>query len=69
LTTNKHTPEITEAERADILDKAQELAKEFDALGGECDAADRFPSEREPLYRSSGIAATAVRGLRGRAPR
>jgi alkylation response protein AidB-like acyl-CoA dehydrogenase len=57
---NKHTPEITEAERADILDKARNLAKEFDAIGRECDAANRFPTEMVPLYRNSGIAAAAV---------
>jgi alkylation response protein AidB-like acyl-CoA dehydrogenase len=60
LTTNKHTPEITLAERADLLGKARELARAFDAIGGECDAANRFPVEMVPLYRDSGIAAAAV---------
>jgi alkylation response protein AidB-like acyl-CoA dehydrogenase len=57
---NKHTPEITETERTDILAKARELAKELDVIGRECDADNRFPTETVPLYRSSGIAAAAV---------
>jgi alkylation response protein AidB-like acyl-CoA dehydrogenase len=57
---DKHTPEITLAERAKLLDKARELAVDFDAIGAECDAANRFPTEMVPLYRDSGIAAAAV---------
>jgi alkylation response protein AidB-like acyl-CoA dehydrogenase len=60
LTTNKHTPEITPGERESLLGQARELAKEFDAIGAECDAANRFPTEMVPLYRDSGIAAAAV---------
>lgn len=59
-TAGKHTPEITPAERADVLDRARELAKEFDAIGRDCDTANRFPTEMVPLYRGSGLAAAAV---------
>jgi alkylation response protein AidB-like acyl-CoA dehydrogenase len=57
---HKHTPEITAEERANVLAKARDLAKEFDAIGRECDAANRFPTEMVPLYRESGLAAVAV---------
>ena len=57
---HKHTPEITAEERANVLAKARALAKEFDAIGRECDAANRFPTEMVPLYRESGLAAVAV---------
>jgi alkylation response protein AidB-like acyl-CoA dehydrogenase len=57
---HKHTPEITPAERTRILDSARGLAKEFDAIGRECDAANRFPVEMVSRYRDSGIAAAAV---------
>jgi alkylation response protein AidB-like acyl-CoA dehydrogenase len=57
---HKHTPEITAEERANILAKARDLAKEFDAIGKECDASNRFPTEMVPLYRESGIAGAAV---------
>jgi alkylation response protein AidB-like acyl-CoA dehydrogenase len=60
LTGNKHTPELTQAERDRVLEKARELAAEFDAIGAECDAANRFPTEMVQLYRDSGIAAAAV---------
>ena len=60
MTTNKHTPEITPGERASLFGKARELAKEFDTIGAECDAANRFPTEMVPLYRESGLAAVAV---------
>jgi len=57
---HKHTPEITAEERTNVLAKARDLAKEFDAIGRECDAANRFPTEMVPLYRESGLAAVAV---------
>jgi alkylation response protein AidB-like acyl-CoA dehydrogenase len=57
---HKHTPEITAEERANVLAKARDLAKAFDAIGRECDAANRFPTEMVPLYRESGLAAVAV---------
>ena len=43
-----------------MLAKARDLAKAFDAIGRECDAANRFPTEMVPLYRESGLAAVAV---------
>jgi alkylation response protein AidB-like acyl-CoA dehydrogenase len=60
MTMHKHTPEITAQERANVLAKARDLAKEFDAIGRECDAANRFPTEMVPLYREAGLAAVAV---------
>ncbi|GAA3523059.1 acyl-CoA dehydrogenase family protein [Amycolatopsis ultiminotia] len=57
---SKHTPEITAAERALILEKAAGLAEQFAAVGKDCDVANRFPVELVPLYKESGIASAAV---------
>jgi alkylation response protein AidB-like acyl-CoA dehydrogenase len=57
---NKHTPEITPDEKADLLDQAAQLGKTWSALGQECDAQNRFPTETVDPYRQSAVLAMAV---------
>jgi alkylation response protein AidB-like acyl-CoA dehydrogenase len=57
---NKHTPEITADERADLLDQAKQLAKSWAAIGRECDIENRFPTETVEPYKQSAIAVMAV---------
>ena len=57
---HKHTPEITADERADLLDEARQLAKTWDAIGRDCDVANRFPTETVEAYKQSAITAMSV---------
>jgi len=57
---NKHTPEITPDEKADLLDQAEQLAKTWAAIGQECDAENRFPTETVEPYKQSAVIAMAV---------
>lgn len=57
---NKHTPEITDVEREELLNRARKLAKEFDKVGQDADENKRFPVELVPLYKESGLGAAAV---------
>lgn len=57
---NKHTSEITPDEKADLLDQAAQLAKTWAALGAECDAENRFPTETVEPYKHSAVAVMAV---------
>ena len=59
-TAHKHTPEITVAERAKLLDSARELAALLAQAGPACDAENRFPSELVGPYKESGIVGAAV---------
>lgn len=57
---HKHTPEITDAEREEVLGAARELGREFAKLGRDCDERNRFPTETVALYKASGVAKAAV---------
>jgi alkylation response protein AidB-like acyl-CoA dehydrogenase len=57
---NKHTPEITLDERADLLHQARQLAKTWAAIGKDCDQENRFPTETVQPYKQSSIAAMSV---------
>ena len=57
---SKHTPQITPAERADLFEQAEAMAKTWATLGKECDAANRFPMETVEPYKRSAIAVMAV---------
>jgi alkylation response protein AidB-like acyl-CoA dehydrogenase len=57
---NKHTPEITPDEKANLLEEAKQLAKTWAAIGQECDADNRFPTETVEPYKQSAITAMAV---------
>lgn len=57
---HKHTPELSADERDAILAAARELAKQFDAVGPDCDASNRFPTETVAAYKASGIVSAAV---------
>ncbi|WP_261557109.1 acyl-CoA dehydrogenase family protein [Frankia tisae] len=56
----KHDVEITPAERAEVLEAARTLAKEFAVAGPSADAENRFPTELVPLYKDSGLPAIAI---------
>ncbi|CAN5227123.1 acyl-CoA dehydrogenase family protein [soil metagenome] len=60
VTVAKHTPEVTPAERAELLRRARDLAVEFDKVGREADETRTFPMAMVPLYKASGLAAAAV---------
>lgn len=57
---HKHTPEITPDEREQALSSARDLAKKFEAIGGQCDVENRFPTESVAWYKESGLATIAV---------
>jgi alkylation response protein AidB-like acyl-CoA dehydrogenase len=57
---NKHTPEITPDEQAELFDQAEQLAKTWDALGREIDDENRFPTETVEPYKQSLVTAMAV---------
>ena len=56
----KHDVQTTEAERAELVARARELAKEFAAAGAAADESNRFPTELVPLYKAAGFATLAV---------
>ncbi|WP_040599947.1 acyl-CoA dehydrogenase family protein [Patulibacter medicamentivorans] len=56
----KHDVVMTEAEQADVIERARELAKEFAAVGPQADADNRFPKELVPLYKEANLPALAV---------
>ncbi|WP_235826576.1 acyl-CoA dehydrogenase family protein, partial [Candidatus Frankia alpina] len=56
----KHDVEITPAERAEVLEAARTLAKEFAVAGPSADAENRFPTELVPLYKDSGLPSIAI---------
>jgi len=56
----KHDIVLTQAERAEILGRAKELAKEFAAAGKQADAQNRFPRELVPRYKAANLASIAV---------
>jgi len=57
---DKHTPEMTEAERERALAAARELSREFDAAAQRADEEKRFAAELVPLYKESGLVTVAV---------
>jgi hypothetical protein len=57
---NKHTPEITADERANLLDEARQLGKTWEPIGRECDVENRFPTETVEAYKQSSITAMSV---------
>jgi Acyl-CoA dehydrogenases len=57
---NKHTPEITPDEKADLLEQAKQLAKTWAALGRDVDDENRFPTETVEPYKQSAITAMSV---------
>ena len=56
----KHSVDMTEDERADVIERARTLAKAFAEVGPIADAENRFPTELVPLYKDSGLPALAV---------
>ena len=56
----KHDVQTTEAERAELVARARELAKDFAAAGAAADENNRFPTELVPLYKAAGFATLAV---------
>jgi alkylation response protein AidB-like acyl-CoA dehydrogenase len=57
---NKHLPEITPEERADLFHQAKQIAKTWAALGRDCDDQNRFPTETIEPYKQSPITAMSV---------
>jgi alkylation response protein AidB-like acyl-CoA dehydrogenase len=57
---HKHTPEITADEKADLLDEARQIAKSWAAIGQECDADNRFPTETVEGYKQSAVVSMSV---------
>jgi alkylation response protein AidB-like acyl-CoA dehydrogenase len=57
---NKHAPEITPDERADLFEQASQIAKTWAAIGRECDEQNRFPVETVEAYKQSAISAMSV---------
>lgn len=58
--THKHSPEITPAERSDLLEEARQLAKTWAEIGKQCDEDNRFPVETVEPYKKSAITAMSV---------
>ena len=55
-----HLVEMNEAEQEAAVDKARELAVEFDRVGAEHDRDNSFPDELVPMFKGSGLAALNV---------
>jgi len=56
----KHTVEMSEQEKAKALDIAREVSAEFEKVGAQSDADNRFPLETIQIYKDSGLTGIAV---------
>jgi alkylation response protein AidB-like acyl-CoA dehydrogenase len=57
---SKHSAEITAAERAEVMHTVADLAADFAAIGKQCDAENRFPTELVARYKATDLPRLAV---------
>src|ERR1700757_566987 len=56
----KHIVEMTDAEQEEAVQRARDLAPEFDKVGREADENNQFPFSLVPLYKEANLPGIAV---------